>query len=111
MSNKELVLKFYEEVFNALDADAAAKFLKEGYIQHNPTVKNGREGFIESFREIFAGGFPYLDIQHVICEGDMLCVHLHGLDRETKKPICWVADIYRVDNGLLAEHWDCIQAL
>lgn len=111
MTNKEMILRFYKDVFNALDADAAANYLKEDYIQHNPTVKNGREGFIETFREDFKRGFPYLDVQHVICEGDMICVHHFGLDRSSKKPICRVADIYRVEDGLLAEHWDCIQPL
>ena len=111
MTNRELVLAFYDEVFNALNADAAAKFVKEDYIQHNPTVKNGREGFIETFRNDFKKGFPYLEVQHIICEDNMICVHLHGLDRENRRPICWVADIYRVEDGLFAEHWDCIQAL
>ena len=111
MNSKEFVRKFYEEVFNALNAEAAEKFLKEDYIQHNPTVKGGRNGFIETFRKAFADGFPYLDIQHIISENNMICVHIYGLDRKTKAPICHVSDIYRVEDGLLAEHWDCVQAL
>lgn len=111
MNNKDLIKNFYEEVFNGLDAAAAAKYVREDYIQHNPTVKQGRAGFIETFTEDFKHGFPRLEIQHIISEGDMICVHLHGCDRVSGRPICWVADIYRVQDGLLAEHWDCIQAL
>ncbi len=51
MTNKEILMAFYEEVFNGHDADAARKYLREDYIQHNPGVGQGREAFIEAFRK------------------------------------------------------------
>ena len=46
MSNKEVVLKFYEEVFNKWDVSNLDEFMRDDYIQHNPTVTDGKEGFI-----------------------------------------------------------------
>ncbi len=111
MTNRELVQHFYDEVFNAQNAQAAEKYLAEGYIQHNPGVAGGRKGFIDTFTETFKKGFHFLDIQHIICEDNFVCVHLFARNRETNAVTAWVSDIYRVENGLLAEHWDCIQRM
>lgn len=47
MTNKELVLKFYDEVFNKWDISNLDSYMKDDYIQHNPTAKDGKAGFIE----------------------------------------------------------------
>lgn len=52
MTNKEIVLKFYEEVFNAHDLSKLDDYMREDYIQHNPNAASGREGFRQ-----FANGF------------------------------------------------------
>ena len=52
MTNKEIVLKFYEEVFNAHDLSKLDDYMREDYIQHNPNAVSGREGFRQ-----FANGF------------------------------------------------------
>lgn len=109
MTNRQLVQGFYDEVFNAQNAQAAEKYLAEDYIQHNPGVTGGRQGFIDTFSKVFETGFHFLDIQHIICEDDMVCVHLFARNRKTNEVSAWVADIYRVENGKLAEHWDAIQ--
>ena len=43
MTNKELILKVYDEVFNKRDLSNLDEYMREDYIQHNPTVENGRE--------------------------------------------------------------------
>ena len=45
MTNKELVLKFYDEVFNNWDISNLDNYMKDNYIQHNPTATNGKEGY------------------------------------------------------------------
>ena len=52
MTNKEVVLWFYEEVFNAWDLSKLDEFMRDDYIQHNPTVEDGKEGF-KKFAEFF----------------------------------------------------------
>ena len=54
MTNKELVLKFYDEVFNNWDISNLDDYMKDNYIQHNPTAPDGKEGFIE-FTKFFFG--------------------------------------------------------
>ena len=46
MTNKEVVLKFYEEVFNNWDVSNIDEYMKDDYIQHNPTAENGKDGFL-----------------------------------------------------------------
>ena len=61
MSNKEIVLKFYEEVFNNWDKSVIDNYIKEDYIQHNPNAETGREGF-KKFAGFFLGLKPHMDI-------------------------------------------------
>ena len=61
MTNKEIVLKFYEEVFNNWDKSVIDNYIKEDYIQHNPNAETGREGF-KKFADFFLGLKPHMDI-------------------------------------------------
>jgi predicted SnoaL-like aldol condensation-catalyzing enzyme len=111
LTKKEVLQRFYDEVFNGHDADAAAKYLREDYIQHNPGVAQGRDGFIEAFREKFAAVPTFhLDIQRIIVEDDMAVVHIHATGLPGKSESV-VVDIYRFQDGLLAEHWDCLMPI
>jgi predicted SnoaL-like aldol condensation-catalyzing enzyme len=111
MTNREILKAFYDEVFNGHDVDAARKYMREDYIQHNPGVPQGREGFIEAFRGKFAA-LPafHLDVKRIIVDGDMAAVHIHatGLPGQSGSV---VVDIYRLQDGLLAEHWDCLMPI
>jgi predicted SnoaL-like aldol condensation-catalyzing enzyme len=111
MTNKEILMAFYEEVFNGHNADAARKYLREDYIQHNPGVGQGREAFIEAFRKKFEQ-VPHfhLDVKRIIVEGDMAAVHIHATGLPGKNESV-VVDIYRFRDGLLAEHWDCLMPI
>ena len=107
MTNKELVLKFYDDVFNGWNLDNLEEYMREDYKQHNPTVEDGIEGFRK-----FATGFfnikPHMEIKKIICEDDMVCVFFKcvvGINGTYNK----VFDLYRIEDGKLAEHWDCIQ--
>ena len=59
MTNKELVLKFYDEVFNGWDVSHLDEYMKEDYIQHNPTAPTGRAGFLQ-FAEKFLAMKPHI---------------------------------------------------
>lgn len=107
MTNKELITRFYEEIFNRRDLKNLDMFMTDDYRQHNAGVKDGKAGFIE-----FCGRFlplkPHMEIRHIISEGDMVCVFFKcmiGANNTVNK----VADIYRIENGKLAEHWDSVE--
>ncbi|MBR1659828.1 MAG: nuclear transport factor 2 family protein [Oscillospiraceae bacterium] len=107
MSNKEIVRKFYEEVFNAWDVSKLDQYMRPDYRQHNPTVEDGREGFVR-FTQRFFALHPHMEIIHIVEEGDMVMVFFKcTVDLGVNK----VCDIYRLQDGLLAEHWDVVQHL
>ena len=104
MTNKELVLKFYDRVFNHWDFSELEDMMREDYIQHSPEVKDGREGFREFITD-FTAMRPHAHIIHILEEEDMVCVFFRCTMEgggEAK-----VFDLYRIQDGKLAEHWDC----
>lgn len=109
MTNKEIVEGFYKEFFNDHIVDSALKYVREDYKQHNPGVAQGRAGLMEGFAQKFVTEPTFhLEIQKMISEDDMIAVYLKNVapDGTTK---CRVVDIYRIEGGQLAEHWDVLQ--
>ena len=109
-ANKQTVVAYYTLAFNDKQPEeAVARYVGDRYIQHNPQAPDGPEAFI-AFVRGFAGQFPELNIEikRVIAEGDL--VMTHGLittspdDRGTA-----AADIFRLENGKIVEHWDVVQ--
>lgn len=104
--NKELVLKAFDTLFNKRDYTAAEKFWSPNYIQHSAHIPPGRDGLFNLVRTIP----PTLRYEHreILAENDLVIVHgrYSGLGQS---PNWIVADIVRMKNGVLAEHWDVIQ--
>ena len=107
MSNKEIVRKFYEEVFNAWDTGKLEQFMRPDYRQHNPTVPDGMEGF-RTFAKFFFAQHPKMEIVHIVEDGDIVMVFFKCTVDSGVNKVC---DIYRLQDGLLAEHWDVVQHL
>ena len=104
--NKELVLQAFDTLFNKRDYAAAEKFWSPNYIQHSAHIPPGRDGLFN----LIKASPPSLRYEHglIMAEGDFVVVH--GRYSNTGLPANWiVADIVRIDNGVLAEHWDVIQ--
>ncbi len=109
MTNKEIITGFYKEFFNDHIVSSADKYVAEGYIQHNPGVGQGRECLKEAFAEKFVEHPDFhLDIKMMISEDDMIAVYLKNTDPEGNTRTR-VVDIYRIEDGKLAEHWDVLQ--
>jgi len=104
--NKELVLKAFDTLFNKRDYAAAEKFWSPSYIQHSTHIAPGREGLFNLIKNTP----PTLRYEHgaVVADGDF--VILHGRFSGMGLPVNWIAaDILRIEDGVLAEHWDVIQ--
>jgi len=104
--NKELVLKAFDTLFNKRDYAAAEKFWSPSYIQHSAHIAPGREGLFNLIKNTP----PTLRYEHgaVVADGDF--VILHGRFSGMGLPVNWIAaDILRIEDGVLAEHWDVIQ--
>ena len=112
--NRQLVTDFYRDVFGKMDVEAASRYLQKDYIQHNPHVPTGLNGFQSYFRELFARSSPAmkasfkLEVLHVLAEGDLVVVHTHqsGIGPDGKPFDVTGFDLFRVQDAMLAEHWD-----
>ena len=104
--NKKLVLKAFETLFNKRDYAAAEKLWSPNYIQHSAHIPPGRDGLFG----LVKASPPALKYEHalIVAEGDFVMVH--GRYSNIGQPANWViVDIVRIENGVLAEHWDVIQ--
>ncbi|MDO4573144.1 MAG: ester cyclase, partial [Clostridia bacterium] len=98
-----------EDVFNAHRLDKAADYIREDYYQHNPQVQQGLSGFVGFFTMMFerAPGFRQ-EILHMVAEDDLVVVHARARGIVPGK-YNKVVDIYRLEGGKLAEHWDVLE--
>lgn len=107
--NKQTVLAFYQAAINDKDHNAASKLLSHRYIQHNPRIADGLEGFRE-FVVTLKADFPQLraEVKRIFAEGDHVIAHVHGI-RVPGGPETAIVDIFRLEDGRIAEHWDVMQ--
>jgi predicted SnoaL-like aldol condensation-catalyzing enzyme len=104
--NKDLVLKAFDTLFNKRDYATAETFWSPKYIQHSAHIEPGRDGLFNLVKNTPAT-LKY-EPGLVVAESDL--VILHGRFSGFGLPVNWiVADIVRVENGILVEHWDVIQ--
>ena len=104
--NKALVLEAFDTLFNKRDYAAAERFWSPDYIQHSAHIAPGREGLFDLTKSIP----PTLKYEPgtIVAEGDFVIVH--GRFSDFGAPVNWIAaDILRIQDGILVEHWDVIQ--
>ena len=104
--NKALVLEAFDTLFNKRDYAAAERYWSLDYIQHSAHIEPGREGLFN----LIKGIPPTLKYEAgvIVADGDFVIVH--GRFSGFGAPVNWIAaDILRIEDGLLVEHWDVIQ--
>jgi len=104
--NKALVLEAFDTLFNKRDYVAAERYWSPHYIQHSAHIAPGREGLFDLIKSIP----PTLKYEPgmIVAEGDLVIVH--GRFSNFGLPVNWIAaDIVRIEDGILVEHWDVIQ--
>jgi predicted SnoaL-like aldol condensation-catalyzing enzyme len=104
--NKALVLEAFDALFNKRDYAAAERYWSPNYIQHSAHIEPGREGLFN----LVKATPPTLKYEHglIVADGDFVIVH--GRFSNFGLPVNWIAaDILRIDNGILVEHWDVLQ--
>ena len=104
--NKALVLEAFDTLFNKRDYVAAERYWSPNYIQHSAHIAPGREGLFNLIKSTP----PTLKYEPgiIVADGDFVIVH--GRFSGIGLPVNWIAaDILRIKNGILIEHWDVIQ--
>jgi predicted SnoaL-like aldol condensation-catalyzing enzyme len=108
-ANLRLVLEMFEQVLNPMDSAAVDRFIAPGYIQHNQLVEPGVAS-LKAFLDLIRRETPEAvhDVKRAFVDGDHVTVHYHV--RRWPDDKGWaVIDIFRIENGLIAEHWDVMQ--
>lgn len=105
-SNKAIVLEAFDTLFNRRDYAAAERFWSPNYIQHSAHIEPGRDGLFSLIKSMP----PDLRYEPglIVAEGDFVITH--GRFSGFGLPVNWIAaDIMRMKDGILLEHWDVIQ--
>lgn len=113
-ANKKLVYDFWREVFEGGHMELAPQYMTETYIQHNPNVATGRKAFVDFFSQ-FKKPQAIADkvtapIVSITAEGDLVTFTFVSAQKDPKDPTktyttTWF-DMFRIENGKIAEHWD-----
>lgn len=109
--NKKNAIAFYRMAYEGNPREAVTKYVGKKYIQHNPAVANGTEGFIEYFERMLKE-YPDKSITFVrsVAEGELVALHTHQIWPDNDQYV--TMDFFRFDeNGKICEHWDAIQSV
>lgn len=105
MRNKDIVLKAMNELFHEKDSNAIERYWQESYLQHNPSMINGHEG-LQKLLPMLDSDFKWQP-GIIVEENNIVITHslVHGWG---PVPVI-VVDIFRLEDGKIAEHWDVVQ--
>lgn len=112
-NNIDTVLAFYDAVFSQRNVECCNQLMKVDYINNSQFVENGRENFKVYFKTFYQKfKRSGTDIELVFADKDLVCLHAtHWATNRlfTVKLKC--VDIYKLEDGQLAEHWDSVEGL
>lgn len=109
--NKRNAIAFYKMAYEGDPAKAVEQYVGDDYIQHNPDVANGTQGFIDYFERMLKE-YPSKSIEFArsIAEGDQVALHTHQTWPDNDEYV--TMDFFRFDDqGKIVEHWDSIQQI
>lgn len=112
--NRDLVVRFYTDVLLGGDLDQAGKYLRPDYIQHNPRVGQGLAGFVAYFGKLkqslaARNARSRGEVTMAFSDGEFVTIHQTTVVEGGVSASFRAIDIFRIENGMIAEHWDTIQ--
>lgn len=109
--NKQNAIAFYRTAYLGSPGKAVEEYVGAEYIQHNPEVADGKQGFVDYFEKMHRE-YPGKSIEFVraIAEGNLVALHTHQTWPDNIEYV--TMDFFRFDdNGKIIEHWDSIQEI
>jgi predicted SnoaL-like aldol condensation-catalyzing enzyme len=108
-ANRRLVLDVYASVLQPLDSSRVDDFFVPGYIQHSPLAATGSAG-LKAFLDWARQTSPQAEhrVKRVFVDADHVIAHVHVIINPGEPGLA-VVDIFRIENGRIAEHWDAAQ--
>ncbi len=108
--NRAIITDFARLFYTERDVEAAfTTYVSDNYIQHNPTIADGREPAIVMLAPKFSTPGASFEIQRILVDGDLALIHIKA--EFPGAPVGSVADIYRLEGGKIVEHWDILQRM
>ncbi len=118
-NNKKLVYDMWREFLEGGHLDLADKYFAENYMQHNPNAATGRKAVVDFFSK-FTKPQQIVDtikssVVAIVAEGDLVMLSFvrelpDPVDPSKKYSTTWF-DLFRIENGKIAEHWDCAEKM
>jgi predicted SnoaL-like aldol condensation-catalyzing enzyme len=111
VTNKKNAIDFYRMAYLGEPTRAVELYVGADYIQHNPSVGDGKQAFVDYFTEM-ANKYPNKEIEFVraVAEGNLVALHTHQTWPGNEEYV--TMDFFRFDeNGKIVEHWDSIQKI
>jgi predicted SnoaL-like aldol condensation-catalyzing enzyme len=110
-ANLDHVLAMYRDVLMALDSTRVDDYIVPDYIQHSSLAEPGRQA-LKDWLDARRADSPdaVQTIHRSFADGDHVIVHVHCA-RWKGDPGIAVVDIFRMEGGMVAEHWDVIQEI
>jgi predicted SnoaL-like aldol condensation-catalyzing enzyme len=110
-ANKALVVYVYDQLFNHANTSVIDKYVRSDYIQHNPTVANGPDALRQLVESLHASNPDSRNvIEHVVAQDDLVLLQSDAGVSATFGGVA-IVDVFRVQDGKIAEHWDTIQPI
>jgi len=107
--NLDHVLALFQNVLVPLEADQVDRYIAADYIQHSPMAAPGRDS-LKAFLKTVRAASPHASqsLLRAFVDGDHVIIHYH-VKRDPEDRGFVVMDIFRLTNGMVVEHWDCVQ--
>ncbi len=111
MTPKEIVIALFTAAFVNHEPEAAMPLVHPEYIQHNPAVPTGRDALMGLIGMVERSGMT-VTTHRVIAEGDLVVLHSQFDNAEAfGAPSLAAFDVFRVEDGVVVEHWDNLQPI
>jgi len=90
--------------------EAFDRYVAVDYQQHNPNIADGREAAVAWLLKMTTGSTVRMDIRRITVDGDYAMVHLHA-SQGPSDPGHIIMNLFRLQDGIIMEHWDVTQAV